>query len=652
MEDQQDLKKNKNNSFYEFKDDQDIKSEEDEGEEPVQQPEEKNEENKEGDGEGEQVKKKKTTSAKFYAVFITIILTLVWNMFILYPMKVITESFKLIYNIFTAFCGEFNLKQKIINPILSVVFSLSIIYVCYQTIEGVINSKDDVYVFWFIDSFFLFLSHIMIYTIIQMSINDEFDLDFKKIFDCSGDNQDVLLIHADDFDCDLIMDIPLGDDEWQYEYTRIMGEVLEVDVKSQRFNTFANPIKHIQFRQYVGYQLIKGQNQKLRPHMGQFITLQVLALLKTLFCVTYIVYHFRTFTLKDLLNTVCITLFTTNEIYCLSSMLSNYDLRRKTLMIKNITESLVIKGQKASYENAIDLTNSESIETWDNTRRCIYEFFSETQQKLERSYICLFIYYIFIANIILAAYGEIFLVIKKDSILLQNLTVVSSTFTFILLNTLIFFRIYFGSKFNETFEDLQDKVENIIGIYQDMAQMYDYNFKQRGVTIKDYINIVKYYQGEDQEEESERQSQKQQSQEIVKENTDTASVQKDKDLLASTIEGDMSYYTCYEILVSKIMYISEYYIKHKQPFQGQIYTKDQESQLQMKIILNCIKSLKRIKQQIIVDSKCSSYQIFNLLKLDFKDTLFTLLLGFATLLPSIISKFIDQFSSTIEQPKA
>lgn len=53
--------------------------------------------------------------------------------------------------------------------------------------------------------------------------------------------------------------------------------------------------------------------------------------------------------MKDLINVIAITLFTTNEIYCLSSMLSNYDLRRKTMMCKKLNEVLVISGVNADY---------------------------------------------------------------------------------------------------------------------------------------------------------------------------------------------------------------------------------------------------------------------------------------------------------------
>lgn len=90
------------------------------------------------------------------------------------------------------------------------------------------------------------------------------------------------------------------------------------------------------------------------------------------------------------------------------------------------------------------------------------------QFNMERSYICLLVYYLFVTNIIIAAYGEIYLVISPGSYLLTPLIIISSTFTFVLLNALIFFRLYFGSKFNDTFDDLSDEVENIIGIYQDL----------------------------------------------------------------------------------------------------------------------------------------------------------------------------------------
>lgn len=123
--------------------------------------------------------------------------------------------------------------------------------------------------------------------------------------------------------------------------------------------------------QYVGYQLLKGWEGRLRPHFGQLITLQIIGLLKVLCCFSYIYYHEKIGT-SGILNVVFIALFTANEIYALNYMLSNYDLRRKTQMSKAIMKTLEIKGKIIDVEKAIDIANNESIETWDNSRRCVY----------------------------------------------------------------------------------------------------------------------------------------------------------------------------------------------------------------------------------------------------------------------------------------
>ncbi|KAL4435774.1 hypothetical protein ABPG74_015742 [Tetrahymena malaccensis] len=499
---------------------------------------------------------------------------------------------------------------------------------------------------WYFDSFILFISHIMIFSMVQMTKQNSFELKLENVCTIKqANNIGTLVFNINNKieECETLIDIPRNQIQWEYEYKRILGNKFEVELDSQRFNTFANNIKHPDIQQYIGYQLLRGFEKPLRPNSIQYYTLQFIMFLKIICSLSYLNYHSQ-FNYQDMLNVVIITVFSFNEVYCLNIILSNYDLRRKTIMSNNINNAIIIGGKVVDYYKIIDITNSESIETWDNSRRCIYEFFSDTQKSLERSYICLLFYYLIVTNIILAAYGEIYIIISKESFILNPLIVISSTFTFIFLNTLIFFRLYFGSKFNETFEECQDQVENIIGIYQDLIQMYDYNFTQRGITKNDYLKIL-----EDQEDE-EVSAQKredgavsQNADEMKSNRSISKSRQLDQEKCASQLEQEVNYYTCYDIMISKFMYLSEYYIDKKIEFQGKLYTKEQEKILQQKMMLNCLKSFKRIKQQIIVDAKLQCYQAFNIVRLDFKDTLFTICLGLLTLLPQIITKFIEQF---------
>ena len=47
--------------------------------------------------------------------------------------------------------------------------------------------------------------------------------------------------------------------------------------------------------------------------------------------------------------------------------------------------------------------------------------------------------------------------------------IISAPINFVLVNSFIFFRIYAGQKFNDSLDESRDKIENLIGIYQDLS---------------------------------------------------------------------------------------------------------------------------------------------------------------------------------------
>lgn len=52
---------------------------------------------------------------------------------------------------------------------------------------------------------------------------------------------------------------------------------------------------------------------------------------------------------KEIIFVVILTIFNFNETYCLNIMLSNYDLRRKTIMITHLNKALKITGTATDY---------------------------------------------------------------------------------------------------------------------------------------------------------------------------------------------------------------------------------------------------------------------------------------------------------------
>lgn len=75
-------------------------------------------------------------------------------------------------------------------------------------------------------------------------------------------------------------------------------------------------------------------------------------------------------------------------------------------------------------EGLIDVTDSVSIEAWDNIRKFVYEYFLPRLKKLEFVYVCLFFYYVFVTAICVVSYGEFYSIIPKDSLYLQPLMVI------------------------------------------------------------------------------------------------------------------------------------------------------------------------------------------------------------------------------------
>ena len=96
--------------------------------------------------------------------------------------------------------------------------------------------------------------------------------------------------------------------------------------------------------------------------------------------------------------------------------------------------------------------------------------------------------------------------------------------------------------------------------------------------------------------------------------------------------------------MSKIKYTSKFYITQNEEFLGKKYDSSKESQLQINILENILKSLKRVRQQIDVDITTKAYKLLGLFRLNFQDAMIGVLFSLSTLLPHIITYFLQQFS--------
>lgn len=187
-------------------------------------------------------------------MFFIIFLGLIVNILFTYPMLILLGVFFLITSIFD-FKSETYLKS-IANSLCLIIISCSILAVVFEAVKSI--KSEDVIGLWFLDAFLLFITHIMIFTIIKMTKQSNFDFSFKNICSCGGDTLEVLIFSFDKHpeevkQIEWVVDVPLGESEWKDEYIRIMETSLEADIMTQRFNTFLNKLKHPTIKQYIGY---------------------------------------------------------------------------------------------------------------------------------------------------------------------------------------------------------------------------------------------------------------------------------------------------------------------------------------------------------------------------------------------------------------
>ncbi|KAL4477056.1 hypothetical protein ABPG72_015369 [Tetrahymena utriculariae] len=578
-------------------------------------------------------------------IVLTVLLSLLINIVLTYPFIIL----KSIYTFLTGFVYPFQKKctihvfvKKCINPIVQVIFAGSVLCIVYFTITGINQSERDFYRILFFDAFFLFFTKILVFSIIKLTKQKDLKLTWKNIcsiFDPGSQNGLVLDLIDKQRDSDIYMDISRIEDNWKQEYLDIINSNLEVDLQIQRFNTIQTDIKNPLTLELIGYQFLQGQNQILGTHFTQFLTTQLLSLARIFICLVFIYINIP-FDTDDIFYLLAITLFSINEIYCFNILLSNQDLRRKIIMSKSINECIKFTDIKIEndYSKLLDVTSCISLETWDNSRRTIYLFFQDMYKKFEMCYCCIFIYYLFILNIIVAKFFEIDLFFDKNSVFLNPIIIISSIFNFLNLNVFLLFRFYFGSKYNETIEEAGDNIDTLIGIYQDLIQMYDYNFQQKTIS-QATLSIVS---------KNRMQPLPQRSQVIYEDPEDVQ-------LMSRQLTQDSNrafMITCYDLIIAKIKFLSRFYIDRRLEFLGKVYSHAEEKNLQQKMLKNLLKSFERIKSQIEIDSKQICYKILNLLKLDFQESVLTLSIGLISITPQIIPALIAMFKGEALGPSS
>ncbi|EAR99077.2 transmembrane protein, putative (macronuclear) [Tetrahymena thermophila SB210] len=445
-----------------------------------------------------------------------------------------------------------------------------------------------------------------------------------------------------------VFDINNNSLSWREEYKRII-EMYEVDLKCQLFNTFFNLDDNPSTYEWRGYCLFLDMNQQLKPLKIQFILLLCVSLMKIGFTILYVVKKEKQYGINEIFNIIVLFFFYINFCYSLNRVLSNYDLRRKRLMIRNLNRMIKMSGDIVQYFEKLDITSAISLETWDNCRRCVYDFFKQEQKKLEACYICLFFYFIFVALACASFYANFYIFFEKDSIHLHPLMIICYSMDFVLFSIIIFMRLYQGQLFNDSFEKSEHRIDSLEGLIQDLAQMYDYYFGKKHINensleqlitqqeiyrkqmeVRDPIEKSMMPQGiEDEDDDEQEEDEKNKDQ------------QNSLDQIAQKLEEGMS--TTYDILVGKLKYSSRFYILKKKEFLGSRYTLEAEKMLQQKMMQNMLQSYIRIKAQTVSDQKTQQYKFLNYFNIRFEQTLITTLVGLGTVLPSILKNFFDMF---------
>ncbi|EAR89623.3 transmembrane protein, putative (macronuclear) [Tetrahymena thermophila SB210] len=522
------------------------------------------------------------------------------------------------------------------------------------------------------------------------------DSKLKQIFSLknlfSEDNIAINVFDIENKSTKYVFDIRTNSKLWKKEYENILLK-LEVDLNAQVFNNFFSSNYNPQIYEQKGFQFVKNQNEELLIGRWLYPVLSLMAFIKMTLTAVYFYQQNKFQDLKDIFYLVILSLFYINLTWILSKTLGNYDLRRKTVMLRLLNDQLVMSGAEIDYHQKLDVLSVRSLETWDNVRRAVLEFFKFKQQSLEACYVCLFFYYLFVGIACLTAYGDIYIFLSKNSIYLDPIMIISNTMDFIILNIILFTRIYNGQKFNNTFSETDDQLDSIIGVVEDLLQIYDYYFNKsldgEPIDEKLYFELafrsdqklnVSYLPLQSPKKPSSPNPFNVPSQSYIDQVIDLNKVESSNidalQILAPKIKSNVSevrseygsrpshntekterqqndsfqsfdnppdFYTIYDIFVAKIKYNAKFTIDEKIDFMGKPYELNFIKQLQIEMLQSAYKTLKRIKQQVEIDSKTFCYKFLGLIKVEYQETLITVVLAILTVMPQILTKLINIF---------
>ncbi|KAL4479839.1 hypothetical protein ABPG74_020355 [Tetrahymena malaccensis] len=277
----------------------------------------------------------------------------------------------------------------------------------------------------------------------------------------------------------------------------------------------------------------------------------------------------------------------------LNRTLGSSDLRKKIIQMDKFGQLIDFTNlNHNNYKDKLDVTCPISFESWDVARKFILGHKKSYLETLEISYLVLFFYFLFVIVVCISAYFEVSWLIPIGSPLLKPVTIIINTFNFIFLSVIIILRLNIGTQYNKSFSKLLLNIQFLQNIAADLNTMFPIFFLQ------------------------------------------------DKD---SKIKDKR--YSAYGLIVKRIKVFSSHFIDHKIYYNQKLFKAEEKQDLRKLIVQNMLVTLQKIKESIELDSQVYSYKFINVLEINNRDFIFTILLGLASALPQIIPKFISFYKN-------
>ncbi|KAL4510831.1 hypothetical protein ABPG72_004985 [Tetrahymena utriculariae] len=496
-----------------------------------------------------------------------------------------------------------------------IVSNLSILYMQYILLYSKI--QDDNLKYMYADSMFFYMNAILVFAFIKAKQTkiQTFGQIFSKL--CSKNTFSTFqYLHNQESDKHgFLFDFPLTQNLSinSQKYLRDCG----VSNLSRRYKTFdfKKAERKIIPNDIFELNEITKFEQYVFPQFGQYLILIGILIIKIWLTFKYLNFVGDAFNYRILVDVFVNIFLYFYTAFNLNRILGNYDLRKKFSALEALSEQVKFKDLNIKnmdeLNDKIDFTCPISMETWDNYRKVILSTNNELMQTLEISYFCLFFYFFFVTLIVFSFFFELYWIFDKESILLNPIFVIQSSFDFVFLSFFLLFRFYYGTKYNDTFDDILLNLRSLSDVVDDLITMYDYYFD---CILKDK--------------------------------------QKPEIPICETVEN------IYGVVIKKIKLMSYEFMAYEEislpngnkylegeQLDGIKYyehqTMESLGKLRKKLLHQIRKSVKKIIKSVENDQKEYQYQFLNLIEVNFQDIFSSLVIALVTTLPTIVPKFIS-----------